>query len=559
MVVRSARLKSTLIWPGARATLGFLLLMAASSSSWVLAHTPVVDARLVDWCVGAKTNTASGGGRVEDSAAQLTCGTCTGGGNFACVVTADCPSGQTCGSPGSKTETVWWDNRTDGAVNDLGTVVMTQNTTNLYIGAELWVDPDPASLPFGEIAIDFAAGGVSEWHDPRRLMKDPGRCSGFTDRGCATDADCHFCQISDEPTGGCSTTTSKACFTSVQCPPTENCLHRLRPCGSACDPNIGDVCNLTQTCVGLGVGGRKVGIGRNASPEGKADFLLLFDFSFWLAGTGEAVQLMRPRTGSDPADPANPWVPVTGCPPDFAGDNTICDFPPAVNPGASGGSGGPPGSIEVAIPWSAFGCTGCPGACVCPGFGPGVPFRFNMTIARGNLAFPLGGQDFTPDGSQEDLMSESVAMTTTTSTNSCSGMGIGTTFCELADGSSDAFVPRATILGSETAPGGRIVGLTATKGVGTSVTLNWLPSCSSADTNYEVYEGSIGSWYSHVPVACTTSGAKTLTFGAASGDRYYLVVPTSGTTEGSYGKNGASVERPVSASACVPQAVGTCP
>ena len=94
MVVRSARLKSTLIWPGARATLGFLLLMAASSSSWVLAHTPVVDARLVDWCVGAKTNTAAGGGRVEDSAVQLTCGTCTGGGNEACVVNSDCPSSQ---------------------------------------------------------------------------------------------------------------------------------------------------------------------------------------------------------------------------------------------------------------------------------------------------------------------------------------------------------------------------------------------------------------------------------------------------------------------------------
>jgi len=427
---------------------------------------------------------------------------------------------------------------------------MTQNATNLYVGAELWVDPDPASLPFGEIAIDFGPGGASGWHDPRGLLKDPGRCSGFTDRACATDADCRFCQISDEPTGGCSVTTTKSCVTSVHCPVGENCLHRLRPCGSACDPNIGDVCNLTQTCVGLGVGGRKLSLGGSASPEGRADFILLFDFSFWLAGTGEAVQLMRPRTPADPVDPLNPWVPVTGCPPDFVNDNTICDFPPAVNPGASGGSGGPPGSVEVAIPWSAFAGTG---------FGPGVPFRFTMTIARGNLAFPVGGQDFTPDGAHEDLMSESVAMTTTTSTNSCSGMGIGTTFCELADGSAGAFVPRTPRLGHEAAPGGRAVALTATKAAGTNITLNWFPSCSTADTDYDVNEGTIGSWYSHLPVSCTTGGTTTATFSPSAGSSYYLVVPKAGTTEGSYGTNSASTQRPVSTSACVPQAVGTCP
>jgi hypothetical protein len=32
---------------------------------------------------------------------------------------------------------------------------MTSDGTNLYVGAELWVDPDPASLPFGEIALDW--------------------------------------------------------------------------------------------------------------------------------------------------------------------------------------------------------------------------------------------------------------------------------------------------------------------------------------------------------------------------------------------------------------------
>jgi hypothetical protein len=522
----------------------FVLSVVFGGGPLVRAHTPVVDSSLADWCVGATSNTAPGGGRTEDRAVQLTCGNCSASTNRACRLNSDCPGGETCVNLTSKTETAWWDNRTDGAVNDLGTVAMTQNATNLYIAAELWVDPDPVSLPFGEIAIDFKSGGLGAWHDPNGLMKAPGRCSVFTDRGCTSNADCAFCQISDEPTGGCSVTTTRSCVTNTQCPAGETCIHRVRPCGSACDPNIGDVCNTTQTCVDLGAGGLKTGIGSYASPEGKPEFILLFDFSFWLVGAGDAVQLMRPRTGADPVDPTAPWIAVTGCPPDFAGDTTVCDFPPAVNPGASGGSGGPPGSIEVAIPWTAFAGSG---------FGPGVPFRFTMTIARGSLTL-----DFKPDGAQEDVLSEAVALTTTTSTTSCPGMGIANTFCELADGSTDAFLPRTPILGHEAAPGGRISGLTATKGAGSSITLNWFPSCSAADNNYEVQEGALGAWYSHVPVTCATGGT-TATFGAAAGDRYYLVVPRNGPNEGSYGLNSASAERPASTSACVPQALGTCP
>jgi len=548
------RLKLAFRWCSARVPWGLVLLIAASSGQRALAHTPIVDASLRDWCAGAPSNTAAGGGRIEDSSAQLDCGTCSATTTFACKINSDCPSGQTCLLTGgnAKSETVWWDNRTDGAVNDLGTVVMTQNATTLFIGAELWVDPDPASLPFGEIAIDFKSGGVGEWYDPNGVLKAPGRCSVSTDRTCTTNADCAFCAVSDEPTGGCSLTPTKSCFTSVQCPVGENCLHRIRACGSACDP--GDTCNTTQTCVGLGAGGRKAAIGKYASPEGKPEFMLLFDFSFWLAGTGDAVQLMRPRVAGDPPDPTSPWIVVTGCPPDFAGDNTNCDFPPAVNPGQSGGSGGPPGSIEVAIPFTAFNCPTCP-----QGFGPNVPFRFGMTVARGNLAFPIGGQDYKPDGAHEDVLSEAVAVTTTTSTNSCPGMGVQTTFCELADGSSDALVRHATVLTNEAGPGGRISGLTETKGAGSSVTLNWFPSCSAADTGYRVYEGAIGTWYSHVPVSCTASAATSATFNAAAGDRYYLVVPTTAGTEGSYGTNSASVQRPATTSVCVPQAVGTCP
>ena len=507
-----------------------------------LAHTPIVDAALTDWCVGATSNTAQGTpGRTENSAVQLSCGNCSVTTTRACVVTGDCPAGQTCVNLGSKTEVAWWDNRTDGAVNDLGTVVMTQNATNLYIGAELWVDPDPVSLPFGMIAIDFAPGGLSEWHDPNGLAKAPGRCSVFTDRGCTSNADCSFCAVSDEATGGCSVTTTKACVTNPQCPAGETCIHRLRVCGSACDP--GDTCNTSQTCVGLGANPRNTAIGFHSSPEGKADFLILFDFSLWLVGAGDAVQLMRPRTPGDPPDPTTNWVPVTGCPPDNATDNTNCDFPPAVNPGASGGSGGPPGSVEVAVPWSSFAGTG---------FGPGVPFRYTMTIVRGSLTL-----DFKPDGAHEDVLSESVAGATSTSENSCAGMGLNTTLCELADGT-DSFLPRTPALAHEGAPGGRINNLTVNKSGG-SLALSWFGSCSVADNNYEVYEGAIGgNFTSHVPVTCATNGT-TATFPPAAGNNYYLVVPTNGATEGSYGKNKGGVERPASTAACVPQSVGTCP
>lgn len=558
MVDRGLRVRSVRIWPGRRAALGLLALIVASSGSWVSAHTPIVDSALTDWCVGAKSNTAGQTpGRQEDSSAQLDCGTCSVTTNRACEVNGDCPAGETCLFAGTnaKSEIAFWDNRTDGAVNDLATVAMTWNATNLYIAAELWVDPDPASLPFGEIAIDFTTGGVRAWYDPNFQLKRAGRCSSFTDRACTTNADCHFCANSEEPTGGCSITTTKSCFDNSNCPVGETCDHRKRTCGSACD--TGDTCNQTQTCVGLGEGGRLAGLGLYGSPQGKADFLLVFDFSFWLAGTGDSVLLLRPRTAADPPDPTNPWVTVTGCPPDFVGDTTDCDFPPAVNPGQSGGSGGPPGSVEVAIPWTAFACANCPA-----GFGPNIPFRFGMTIARGNLAFPLGGQDFKPDGAHEDMLTEAVALTTTTSTDSCAGMGIGTTLCELSDGSADAFVRKATVLGSENAAGGRVTGVTATKS-GASIRLDWLPSCSVSDTNYEVYEGAIGNWTSHVPVNCMTGGT-TLTFPPAAGSNYYLVVPRNATNEGSYGtcspgKCGAGDERFVGASVCVPQALGNCP
>lgn len=518
-----------------------LCFLALAGSFLAYGHTPNVDADLKDWCVGAASNGAFGGSRIEDRAVSLTCGNCSITTTRACAVNTDCPAGETCVNLTSKTETAFWDNRTDGAVNDLATVAMTQNATNLFIAAELWVDPDPQSLPFGEIAIDFKAGGVTQWHDPNSLMVQPGRCSVSTNRSCTSNADCAFCNVSDEPTGGCSTTTTRACVLNAQCPVGETCVHRLRTCGSACD--AGDVCNTSQTCTNLGLGGLKRDIGVGSSPVEQADLLVLFDFSLWLVGAGDAVMVMRPRTPADPPDPTTPWIPITGPAVCSADGDAQCDFAPAVNPGASGGSGGPPGSVEVAIPWAAM--TG-------QGFSPGTPFRYTMTIARGSLTL-----DFKPDGAHEDLLSEPAAGTSTTTTNSCPGQGVTTTFCELANGSADAFMPRAPALPHET-PGGQISALNVTKAAGTQITLSWGPSCAAGDTDYGVYEGTIGTWYNHAAVTCTTVGTSA-TINPAAGNRYYLVVPHAASVEGSYGTGVANAQRPVGAAACQPQVLTSCP
>ncbi len=479
------------------------------ASPLALSHSPLVDADLSDWCIGAFSNTAPGGGRVEDTSVQLVCGQCSITSTLACSVNSDCPGLETCTNLTSKTELAWWDNRTDGAVNDLGTVVSTYDNTNLYFAAELWVDPDPVSLPFGEIGIDVAPGGNPTWHDPAGALTNPGHCSVSTDRACTSDADCHFCMISQEP------------FPST----------RVRSCGSACDPDIGDSCDMTQTCVDLGSQGQITGNGAFSNPDSAPEYLLVFDFSRWLVGLEDAVMLMENAEGV--------WRPVSF-------------YFPAVNPGASGGSGGPPGSVEVAIPWADFGCTGCPDACDCPAFGPGDEYRYQIMIARGTLSL-----DYTPDGAIEDVISETIGGLNTTSPNDCGGFGIGNTDCEIADGSLDGYIPEGKPMAT---PGGAISNLVVDYDGGT-LRLSWDPSCSEADNDYEVYEGDVGMFSSHIPVPglCSTAGATSASFTPGAGSKYYLVVPSDGNNEGSYGLDSTPSERPASAAACTTQLVGVCP
>jgi hypothetical protein len=105
---------------------------------------------------------------------------------------------------------------------------------------------------------------------------------------------------------------------------------------------------------------------------------------------------------------------------------------------------------------------------------------------------------------------------------------------------------------------GRVPALLTVDKSGDDITLQWADSCVATDTDYAVYEGTLGDFTSHVSRVCTTGGATAATLPPAEGLTYYLVVPRNAGHEGSYGKTSDGVERPAAASSCLPQAIGAC-
>lgn len=91
-----------------------------------------------------------------------------------------------------------------------------------------------------------------------------------------------------------------------------------------------------------------------------------------------------------------------------------------------------------------------------------------------------------------------------------------------------------------------------------AVSLSWTASCSATGQVYEIYEGTIGTWYDHGAVECGTT-ALVHEYEPAAGDRYFLVVPRNGTLEGSYGRDAAGLERPRSTAACTAEQDLGCP
>lgn len=87
--------------------------------------------------------------------------------------------------------------------------------------------------------------------------------------------------------------------------------------------------------------------------------------------------------------------------------------------------------IEVGVPWGMF----APG----PAFGPGSTANVTLLLAMDDIA--CSGVPGAPCAAvpEEDLLSEPVAGTWTTTPNNCPTGG-GATACELGDGSADAFI-----------------------------------------------------------------------------------------------------------------------
>lgn len=96
---------------------------------------------------------------------------------------------------------------------------------------------------------------------------------------------------------------------------------------------------------------------------------------------------------------------------------------------------------------------------------------------------------------------------------------------------------------------------------GSLLRIDWSASCSAGAEDYGIYEGALGTWYSHTQVDCSDSGADLMEdIGTTSGNRYYLVAAHNPNDEGSYGTDSAGAEIPVGALVCqAPQVLGPCP
>ena len=106
--------------------------------------------------------------------------------------------------------------------------------------------------------------------------------------------------------------------------------------------------------------------------------------------------------------------------------------------------------------------------------------------------------------------------------------------------------------------GGDVPGepLTVTRTAFFSERIRWGASCSTPNTAYAVYLGTLGDFTSHEQHTCSTPGLS-LNVNMPN-DSYVLVVPLTDGVEGSYGTDSEGSERPQAVEPCLPQRVAAC-
>jgi hypothetical protein len=106
-----------------------------------------------------------------------------------------------------------------------------------------------------------------------------------------------------------------------------------------------------------------------------------------------------------------------------------------------------------------------------------------------------------------------------------------------------------------------------------NIVISWAPSCSSGAEEYGIFEGTIGSWYTHKDIFCNDVDglpySEDFAPTTATTNYYYLVVPHDFVDEGAYGLDydptrvPQRIERPQASAMTdrcyVPQVVSACP
>jgi hypothetical protein len=90
------------------------------------------------------------------------------------------------------------------------------------------------------------------------------------------------------------------------------------------------------------------------------------------------------------------------------------------------------------------------------------------------------------------------------------------------------------------------------------IDMSWGDSCIATDTDYAIYQGTLGVFNSHTVETCSTGGLTSTLVTPDAGDLYYLVVPNNETNEGGYGAASDGTPRAQAKSPCFTQMLGTC-